>query len=241
MANLSLKAWLKDNPLTPDPTDKTAVISSNGTLTEDDILDRIMEDGIELKRDTLKSVITRYKNKLVELVLSGYNVNTGVVYMHPLIKGVFYDKTWNPAVNSVHVNMIQGAVLRKACAGTTVEILGERSDLIELYSVTDTATGNTNSSLTKGCNAELKGAYIKIAGDAPANGIFFRNTITGVETKLPASNIVLNERSRLLILVPAELEAGEYELRVTTQTTSNSKTFLKNPHSVSLAVPVVIA
>lgn len=240
MSKRLLKAWLKDNPLTADPTDKTAVISSNGTLTEDDLLDEIMAEGIELKRDTLKSVVTRYKNKITDRVLSGYNVNIGLVYMRPLIKGVFYDKNFNPAVNSVYVHVSQGASLRKASADTNVEILGERSDLIELYAITDMTTGNTDGTLTKGRNAELKGAFIKIAGDDPANGITFRNTATGAETKLSAGDIVLNEPSRLLIMVPAGLEAGEYELKIATQFTSNIKKLLNNPRSVTLGVPVIV-
>jgi len=51
---------------------------------------------------------------------------------------------------------------------------------------------------------------------------------------------VLNEPSRLLVLVPATLEAGEYELSVTTQFTGGN-TLLKAPRTVVLSLPVIIA
>ena len=51
---------------------------------------------------------------------------------------------------------------------------------------------------------------------------------------------VLNVASRLLILVPASLVAGEYELSVTTQFSGGS-IVLKNLRTVIYSNPVVIA
>ena len=136
--------------------------------------------------------------------------------------------------------MNQGMELRKAVAETTVEILGEQADFITVYSITDNTTGATDGTLTKGRNAELKGSYLKVVGDDPAVGITFRNIDTKEEVKLDPADIVLNEPSRLLILVPATLAAGEYELTIVTQFTASGK-FLKQPRSVTLSEPVVIA
>ncbi|MRM94922.1 DUF4469 domain-containing protein, partial [Riemerella anatipestifer] len=59
------------------------------------------------------------------------------------------------------------------------------------------------------------------------------------EVKLSAEHIVLNEPSRLLILVPTDLEAGNYELSITTQRSSGNA-LLKDPRTEILATPVVI-
>lgn len=236
----NLKAWIRKNLLTEDPNDYTAVVSINGSVGMSEIVDELVNEGMEVKRETVIDILTRFNRKTAELVVSGYNVNTGLVYMRPIIKGVFYGKTWNPEVNSVYVTINQGVDLRAAIAETTVEILGEQSDPIEILSLTDTTMGKTDGTLTKGRNAELKGSYLKIAGDHPDCGVTFRNTATQVVTKLAAGDIVLNEPSRLLILVPASLEAGEYELTVTTQFTGGNK-LLKQPRSVILGLPVEIA
>lgn len=136
--------------------------------------------------------------------------------------------------------MSQGNDLRRAIAETTVEILGEQREPIAIYSVTDSTTGNTDGTLTKGRNAEIKGVYLKIVGDNEANGIVFRNIDTKEETKLQSGDIVLNEPSRLLIFVPDSLVAGEYELIVTTQFSSGSVT-LKQPRQIVFEQPIVIA
>jgi hypothetical protein len=120
-----------------------------------------------------------------------------------------------------------------------VEILGEQSDPLEIYSVTDQTTGKTDGTLTKGRNAEIKGAYLKIAGDNEACGIAFVNTTTQEAIKLNTPDIVLNEPSRLLIFVPASLAAGEYELTVTTQY-SGSNRLLAQPRSVTFSQSIVI-
>jgi hypothetical protein len=235
-----LKAWLKKNQLTPDPNDYTASVVSNGSVGADQIIAEIIADGIEIKSETILNAINRFNSKAASMVLSGYNVNTGLVYMRPVIKGVFYGKTWNPEVNSVYISITQGSALRTAVAETTVEILGEQSDPLEIFSVTDQTTGKTDGTLTKGRNAEIKGAYLKIAGDNEACGIAFVNTTTQEATKLAATDIVLNEPSRLLIFVPASLAAGEYELTVTTQYTGGGST-LKEPRVTTFGSSIIIA
>lgn len=234
-----LNAWLRPNPLTEDKADYMAVPVTNGSLTVADIVNDLRNEGMEIKAETATDIIARFNRKAAERVLGGYNVNTGLVYMRPVIKGVFRDRTWNPALHGVYVAMNQGMDLRREVAGTVVNILGEQSDPIAIYTLADSTTGATGGTLTKGRNAELKGAYLKIAGDDPAVGITFRNIDTAEVTKLDAADIVLNEPSRLLILVPAALAAGEYELTVTTQFTGGNN-ILKKPRSTTAGVLVII-
>jgi hypothetical protein len=235
-----LKAWLKNNLLTEDPKDFWATVSGMGSKSLNDIVDEIMKDGTENKRETIVSIVTRFQEKAMQLVLTGHNVNTGMVYMRPVIKGAIYDKVWNPETNSVYVAMNQGMQLRQAINETKVELLGMSPDLMEFYSLTDMVTEASDGTLTKGRNAELKGSYIKIAGDHPDCGIFFVNTTSGEATKLPAESIVLNEPSRLMLLIPESMVAGEYELKVTTQYTKGN-TLLNSPRSCTFFLPVVIA
>jgi hypothetical protein len=234
-----LNAQLSPNLMTEDPSDYMALVVTNGTITVDDIIQSMKEDGMEIKAATAKDIVTRYNNKSADLVLSGYNVNTGLVYMRPVIRGVFYDNQWDPGQHSVYVSINQGAALRSAVAETEVKILGEKADATQLFSITDTVTGNTEGKLTKGRTAEIKGSLIKIAGDSEEVGLFFTNTDTKDVLKLQPEFIALNEPSRVLIIVPDTLTAGEYELSVVTQFMNNGQ-FLKNPRSATLSQPVVI-
>lgn len=234
-----LKAWLRKNQLTADPNDYMASADVIDSIDLSAIVDELVKEGMEIKRETVVDIISRYNRKAAELVVSGYNVNTGLVYMRPVIKGAFYDKVWNPETHSVYVAINQGMDLRNAIAETTVEILGIQSDPLEIISLTDSTTGKTDGTLTKGRNAELKGSYLKIVGESADCGVSFTNTATKEVTKLNMGDIVINEPSRLLILVPATLAAGEYELSVTTQY-SGGNNVLKQPRTVVIGMPIVI-
>ncbi|AZZ58239.1 DUF4469 domain-containing protein [Riemerella anatipestifer] len=236
----TLKAWLRPNLLTKDdPNDFVAVPLLGGSLGITEIVNALKKEGMEIQTETAVDIITRFNRKASELVLNGYSVNTGLVYMRPAIKGVFYDKTWDKEKHSVYVNVNQGLDLRKAVADTKVEILGEQSSPMSVFSITDKATGKADGTLTKGKNAEIKGTFIKIDGNDPKNGIVFKNLDNQNEVKLLAEHIVLNKPSRLLILIPTDLDAGNYELSITTQY-SNGKTVLKEPRTEILSTPIVI-
>ncbi|MDY3533961.1 DNA-binding domain-containing protein [Riemerella anatipestifer] len=236
----TLKAWLRPNLLTKDdPNDFVAVPLLGGSLGITEIIEALKKEGMEIQTETAVDIITRFNRKASELVLNGYSVNTGLVYMRPAIKGVFYDKTWDKEKHSVYVNVNQGTDLRKAANDTKVEILGEQSSPMSVFSITDKVTGKADGTLTKGKNAEIKGTYIKIDSDNPKNGIVFKNLDNQNEVKLAKDNIVINEPSRVLILVPADLEAGNYELSITTQSSTGS-VLLKEPRTEKLPNPVVI-
>ncbi|GHT67460.1 hypothetical protein FACS189452_05210 [Bacteroidia bacterium] len=235
-----LKAWLVKNNLTPDPSDFAGMVESFGSVGAEGLIDELVNEGMELKRETVLDVVTRYNRKCVDMALRGYNVNTGLVHLHATIKGVFHNKTWNPEANTLHVSVSQGAELRKAVAETSVEIIGEHADPIAIFGITDMSTGKTDGTVTRGFNAEVKGTYIKLAGDDPTVGVYLRNTGTGEVFKFPASNIALNEPSRLLLLVPPTLAEGTYELRVITQFAAGNKP-LKQPRNAMLALHVDVS
>ncbi len=80
---------------------------------------------------------------------------------------------------------------------------------------------------------------MKVVGESPDCGISVKNTVTQAITKLAINDIVLNEPSRLLILVPSELAKGEYELRLTTQYTGGN-TLLKTPRTIICDLPIIL-
>lgn len=234
-----LNAWLRPNLLTEDQTDFVATPVISGSVGIEDIIKELIKEGMEIKPETAEDIIKRFNRKTSEMVLNGYSVNTGLVVMRPAIKGVFYDKTWDKEKHSVYVNINQGTALRKQIQDTKVEILGEQASPMSIFSIIDKATGKTDGTLTKGKNAEIKGTYIKIAGEHPDNGIYFTNIDTQEKTKVEASDIVINDPSKLMILVPATLTTGTYELSITTQF-SNNKVTIKEPRTDVLGVNISI-
>jgi hypothetical protein len=86
--------------------------------------------------------------------------------------------------------------------------------------------------LTPGRNLKISGQKIKIAGDNPAVGILFRSQDDPDSTyTVDASDIVTNNPSELMIVIPALIADG-YTLEVTTQYTTSGD-LLKAPRTVA--------
>lgn len=68
-------------------------------------------------------------------------------------------------------------------------------------------------------------------GTDPSVGITLKSS-SGKETKVAEDLWVTNDPSKLTFIIPADLADGTYELKITTQFGSNSKTMLKVPRSV---------
>jgi hypothetical protein len=234
-----LKAQIVGNHVTPEANDFVGIVESYGSVNTVDLVDEMANDGMEIKKETAIDIVTRFFNKCSDKVLSGYSVNTPLFQMHATIKGPFYNTKWNKDVNKLHISISQGSELRKAVAETTVDIIGEKADPISIFGITDLKTSATDGSVTPGFNAEIKGAYIKLVGDNPTCGVSLRNLDTQDSIKLEASSIVLNEPSRLLLLIPADLPKGTYELSLTTQFAAGNKP-LKQPRTATLNSNVVV-
>ena len=74
-----------------------------------------------------------------------------------------------------------------------------------------------------------------MVGDDPSVGITLTDS-EGAETRIKAGAIGLNQPSKLIFLVPANLAAGDYTLTITTQ--FNGGYQLKTPRSVSQTIKV---
>lgn len=226
-----LKIWLRKNKLTPDPNDFSAVVSSMGSAGKKELIDDVMAEGTEHKRETVEDIVTRYNRKAADRVLNGWNVDTGLVYMRSVVTGVFYDRKFDHAKNSVYVSVTQGPDLRKQAGETEVQVLGEMPDVMYISRIVNMYTKAADSTLSRGRNAQVEGAYLRIAGDAPETGVYLVNVETNAEIKLEEEYIVVNDPGKLILLIPADIEEGVYQLKVVSQFTSSGK-LLNAPRTV---------
>jgi hypothetical protein len=223
-----LKTLLRKNELTPDPNDMIAVVSSMGKIDKSGLIDAVMDEGIELKRETVEDIVTRYNRIAAGFAARGWNVNTGLVYLRAVITGAIWGKKYDPEKNGLYVSATQGPEIRKELVNTEVEILGEKADLINIFQVVNMQTKAADGTLTRNRNAQVEGAYIKVTGDNPAVGVYLENVDSGAEYKFAEEYIVLNNPSKLLLLIPSDLDNGVYRLKVTTQF-SSAKQLLVTP------------
>ena len=113
------KVWLTPNLLTKDvDNDYIAEVStSKHTLRNEDIAQRIVAEGSEIKYDTLLSIINQHDRIIREAVCDGYSVLTGVGQYSPRVTGNWIGKNANfdPAVNKLTLDMVLSKEMRNAC------------------------------------------------------------------------------------------------------------------------------
>ena len=227
-----LKGWLANNTVTGENKgDKILVLESAGSLTLDDVLGEMKKEDTGLRKETLSHVVDLYHRKLADLVLNGYSVNTGLFRIVPQFKGLVEDGVWNPATNSIYILMQQDKVLRESIAETSVKILGEKASAAYIIGGQDTTTRATDGSATPGRTFRVKGKNIRVAGTDESVGVYLLAS-DGTKTKLDMDRVVTNNPSEVIVLLPADLEEGSYELQIVTQFASGNKQ-LKAPRTVT--------
>lgn len=230
-----LKGWLTDNAVTVNnKTDKILLLQSAGSLGLSDVLEEMQKQDTGLRPETMHHAVTLYHRVVMDLILNGYSVNTGLFRAVPQLTGVIEGGVWNKEKNSIYVSFTQDKALREAIAQTVVEILGEKSNIMYILETEDKKTGLKDGSATAGRNFFIRGAMLKVAGDDETVGVTLTNAAKAV-TKLADDLITINNPSSLTLLLPAELTEGEYTLTITTQY-SSSGTLLKTPRSVSTPI-----
>ena len=170
-----LKALLRKTPFTQDTNNFTAEVSVIGTMDMENIIEELINEDNTLNRETVLDIVTRFNQKSADLVLSGFNVSTGLVNMHPVINGSLYGKKWNPYLNSISVATTHGFDLRLAMSQTTVEILNEQADPMDICSQDVTTQQNINSTPDNIQYAKIKVSSKNTYEDIPPCGIAFRN------------------------------------------------------------------
>jgi len=232
MATLhKIKAYLYDNALTENPNDFVARVSSERSLSVKDICtSAVTRGGADISAASMEHAVNLWLKEMAYNLCDGFSVNTGYFTANANIKGVFNSpkENFDPKKHTLLFDFVQGTQLRKEIDSVEVSILGVADTTLSVAQVTDVKTGSVNDLLTANRNLRIAGSKIKITGDNPANGIYFVNTETNARTKVDLTDIVTNNPSELLIVIPA-LPAGTYNIEVITQYAVGS--LLKEPRT----------
>lgn len=234
--NYQINGQLADNTVTADNKEDVILIPvSIGSADEQRILAEMKAEDSGLREETILHVHELEKRVVKRLLMSGYSVNAGLYYASTSFHGVIEGTQWNPEKNSIVVNFQMGADLREAIKKTNVNIIGEKGAAMYIGGVTDVATRATDASATAGRAFSLTGSKIKVMGTDPSVGITL-TAASGTVTEVTQDLYVVNNPSKVTIIIPAELTDGTYTLKLTTQFGGNSKQLLKAPRSVEKTI-----
>jgi hypothetical protein len=228
-----IKAWLYPNLLTPNPDDYVIRPVAERTLSVTEICETaVSRGGADISASAMEHAVNLYHKEMGYQLCDGFSINTGWYTAGPQVRGVANspNEQYSKEKHTLLFEFHQGSLLRKELENVDVEIIGVADTEAAITQVIDVKTGSVNDLLTPNRNLKIAGHKIKIAGDNAANGIYFVNQTTAERTKVDSSDIVTNNPSELIVVIP-ELTQGTYLLEVTTQYAVGS--VLKEPRTAT--------
>lgn len=219
-----IKAYLYENLLTEDPNDFIARVSSERSLSIRDVAgSAISRGGADIAVHVMEHAVDLFLTEMAYLLCDGYSVNTGWFIVSVHIKGVFNgpNDRFDPERHNIAFEFRQGDKLRKELSSVEIELMGVADTQLNITEVIDVKTGTVDSLITPNRNLRIRGVKLKIVGDNEANGVYFVNCTTHERTKVDPTDIVINNPSELMVVIP-DLPAGTYALEVTGQFSGSS-------------------
>lgn len=224
-----LTVQLYDNMLASDPTDRVGKILLRNSLELEDLAREVepLVEGVRFEK--IVGVMHRMVEVAISRVADGFAVDFGVCHICPSITGTFPENKpeFNPEVNALFARYSQTLAMRRGLENAKVKVDDKTIVGPVISQVEDMKTREINTLITPLKNLCVRGSHIRIAGENPANGIRFVAVNCDEVIEVPVDDVVINDPSTVLIMVPA-LSDGEYYLEITTQYAGRNKT-VKEP------------
>ena len=194
-----------DNLLTPDPNDFVARVSSERSLSVADIChSAATRGGADVSDAAMSHAVELFLKEMAYRLCDGFAVNTGYFTAMPVVRGVFLNpnETFDPQRHTLQFQFTQGELMRREIEDVEVKIMGVAETGLYIGQVEDMKSRTVNEVLTPGFNLRVTGTKLRVVGDKPGVGIFFRETVTNTATKVDEADIVVNNPSELMIIIP---------------------------------------
>ncbi|MDR2633161.1 MAG: DUF4469 domain-containing protein [Treponema sp.] len=234
-----LEYSLEFNELTSHPDDMRAKTVNVVSRNQEAVIDRILQIGAGLTRSDVLSVLEAEKQVIYAMLADGEAVTTDLFNASPGIQGVFTgaDDSFDPKRHRVKIHLSEGAGLRKVEEQVKTRKVQPGLTGAFIASVTDVKSGSVNKLLTPGRPLRIYGSKLKITGEDPTVGVYFKGS-DGAEVKVDATDMVENKPSEVIVVIPA-LPAGEWTLRLITQYSGSSKE-VKKPHTAEFGAVLTV-
>jgi hypothetical protein len=209
---MPLRFGLVENHLTDDPDDYSAMVTDNDTVTDDQIIDDMVERGSTVTKADILSVLEEYGASIQRYLRNGYQVNTDLFRLYPSISGVFHGRndSFDRSRHQIKLSLNAGSRLKDVVPDIDVQRVEINEVTPVIQRVEDLKTHSVDSDISPGNILSVKGAHLKFDESDPEQGVFFIDE-SGHATR--AENIAKNKPSELLVFVPESL-SGSYHIEV---------------------------
>ena len=235
MANNPIKYGLRENLLTADPDDCMAQVVDARSYSQEDIAAEMIKRGSSLTAADIAAYQKLEAEVYADIIANGGNVNTPLINTNFSITGVFTNQTdsFDKAHHAIKLNVNAGSALREAASKATVQKVETASTDPYITGVTDKVTGDSTT-IKAGSVMELTGARLKFDASDEEQGVF----VLTARGEVRCSTVIENKPARLLVLLPADITAGEFTVEVRTKITgtrgASGKTLKKGSYNKAL-------
>ena len=216
---------LRPNTLTKDnDRDCIADVYQHAeTQRNADIADIIVKERTEFRPETIMNILTMRDKVVTQLLEEGLSVMDGVVQITPRVSGVWETEgaEYDEKIHKRTVDIVPTADLRDVLDAISVKVLGAKEATARITSITDTATGLKDGTITIGDDIIIEGDKLKIDEKDSNQGVYFiRNDGAMFKT---TRRLSVNKPSQIIARIPKEVPAGAVTVIVRTKYSSTAK------------------
>ena len=216
--------------------DYHARIDNEKTMGIKDICSSILvRSGFSGDLGQMVGVIEHFFKETVYRLCNGYNVTNEFFTLYTNVGGTFKDETTRPTPekNPFTVRLRRKKHLNDIMKKTDIVIKGYAQADFSIVTFKDTKTEEEWGFMPGGI-FDLQGHSVKIDGDDPQNGLYLVPANVPADMANPPQTvkieeIAINEPSRIVGVMPADLDWNEYNLEIRTQYSRSG--LLKTPRS----------
>ena len=221
-----LKYSLIENLLTDRPDDYSAQTHCMATIDKDAIITRMLERGTTLTKTDILAVLNSLEEVIASALLEGYNITIPLFNTACSISGVFDSPldSFDGNRHKLNINLTKGRLLREVERSMKFEKTNVPSPQPNIQEVKDSMSGRVNEILGRNGVVEVRGYNLKIEGDDPSCGLWFRMN-NGNEYR--ADVLIENKPSRIIACIPY-LDGDNCQISIVTQYANGLK-WLKTP------------
>ena len=213
------EVYLRPNTLTKDnDRDCIADVYQHAeTQRNADIADIIVKERTEFRPETIMNILTMRDKVVTQLLEEGLSVMDGVVQISPRVSGVWETEgaEYDEKIHKRTVDIVPTADLRSVLDAISVKVLGAKETTARITSITDTATGLKDGTITLGDDIIIEGEKLKIDEKDSEQGVFFIRS-DNVEFKT-TRRLSINKPSQIIARVPKNVGTGVVKVLIRTK------------------------
>lgn len=210
---MKIKYYLVDNPMTEDPNDCRAQVTSYEMVSESEIFDYMTRKGAAITNAEARANYLEIMEAHEYFLKQGYGINTEFIKARPVIQGVFRDKndSFDPSRHNIKFRVRFGKRYKETASNVKAEQVAAVKNLPLLIDFRDISSDTVNETLTPGGVGHLLGSRMKYDEADESQGIFF---VASDNTATRVSKIISMKLSEIIFFIPEGMAAGEYTLEV---------------------------